>query len=44
MPSALLFIYAGSGERAVLLDITRIIKSGDRVTVDPAQGLVVVRR
>ncbi len=24
--------------------ITRVIESGDRVTVDPAQGLVVVRR
>ncbi len=44
MPSTLLFIYAGSGEWAVLLDITRVIKFGDRVTVDPAQGLVVVCR
>ncbi len=24
--------------------ITRVIESGDRVTVDPAAGLVVVRR
>ena len=24
--------------------ITRVVESGDRVTVDPAQGLVVVRR
>ncbi|MFQ5617421.1 MAG: aconitase X swivel domain-containing protein [Rhodospirillales bacterium] len=26
------------------VDITRVIKSGDEVTVDPAGGLVVVRR
>ena len=26
------------------VDITRVIKTGDRVTVDPAGGLVVVRR
>ena len=26
------------------VDITRVIKTGDRVTVDPAEGLVVVRR
>ncbi len=26
------------------VDITRVIESGDQVTVDPAGGLVVVRR
>ncbi len=26
------------------VDITRVIESGDRVTVDPAGGPVVVRR
>ncbi len=26
------------------VDITRVVESGDRVTVDPAEGLVVVRR
>ncbi len=26
------------------VDITWAIKTGDRVTVDPAEGLVVVRR
>ena len=26
------------------VDITRVIESGDQVTVDPAQGLVMVRR
>lgn len=26
------------------VDITRVIKTGDRVTVDPAEGLVAVRR
>ncbi len=26
------------------VDITRVIESGDRVTVDPAGGLVTVRR
>ncbi len=26
------------------VDITRVLETGDRVTVDPAGGLVVVRR